>query len=96
MSSVRAGTSVVIDHDDVEWQPCHFGRGSGREQPGECADDSHDMVGGGRTPPFAVWLGGLGPDWIRARDWPGMDSRLDPLRDAPTFVGRTSGARPAL
>ena len=23
------------------------------------------MVGGGRTPPFAAWLG---PDWIRARD----------------------------
>jgi len=23
------------------------------------------MVGGGRTPPFAAWLG---PDWIRTRD----------------------------
>jgi hypothetical protein len=28
--------------DDVEWQPCHCGRGSGREQPGECAGDRHD------------------------------------------------------
>ena len=34
--------SVVVDHNDVEWQPCHCGRGSGREQPGECAGDSHD------------------------------------------------------
>eukprot|EP00964_Phaeocystis_antarctica_P114080 scaffold78040_cov34-Phaeocystis_antarctica.AAC.1 len=39
---VRAGTSVVVDHSDVGWQPCHYGRGSGREQPGECGGDSHD------------------------------------------------------
>ena len=34
--------SVVVDDSDVEWQPCHCGRGSGHEQPGECSGDSHD------------------------------------------------------
>jgi len=34
--------SVVVDDSNVEWQPCHCGRGSGHEQPGECSGDSHD------------------------------------------------------
>jgi hypothetical protein len=58
--------SVVVDDSNVEWQPCHCGRGSGHEQPGECSGDSLTiamMVGGGGAPPLAAWLG---PDWIRA------------------------------
>ena len=38
----QAVTSVVVDDNNVEWQPCHCGRGSGHEQPGECSWDSHD------------------------------------------------------
>ena len=63
-----AVTSVVVDDNDVEWQPCHCGRGSGREQPGECSGDSRIamMVGGRWAPPLATWLG---PDWMRAPGW---------------------------
>ena len=40
--AAAAEHSVVVDDNDVEWQPCHCGRGSGHEQPGECSGDSHD------------------------------------------------------
>ena len=80
--SRRAVTPVVIDDDDVEWQPCHCGRGSGLEQPGECAGDSHD--GGWR------WGAPLGRvAWSRLDPRTGSGTLLNNrLRAAPTLVRR--------
>jgi hypothetical protein len=69
----------------------HFGRGSGREQPGECAGDSHDgeSVAVGR-PPWPRCLVRTGRTGSVHRD----GDRLNRLRAAPTFV--VTSAAPAL
>jgi len=74
---------------DVEWQPCHCGRGSGHEQPGECSGDSHD--GGWR------WGAPLGrvASLVQTGSAHRVGHRLVRLSAAPTLP-RWSGACPAL
>ena len=81
----RAVTSVVVDDSDVEWQPCHCGRGSGHEQPGECSGDSHD---GG-------WPWGAPPGRVA---WSRLDAHtgLGTVLFGSGLNPRSSGARPAL
>ena len=79
--------------DDVECrvaQPCllRARQCGGREQPGECAGDSHDggWRGGARAaqPPLAVGCDAWsrpGPDWIRHPRAPGRADRLIGFRN---------------
>ena len=85
--------TVVVDDNDVERQPCHCGRGSGHEQPGECSGDNAIrwwVAAGGA--PLLAGPRALGPDWISATPRTGSGTVL--FGSGAGLLPRWSGASP--